>query len=45
VIYGAVAFGGFTSRPAPYFVAVPPISWLFTAIVVLIGTLFARSPR
>ena len=45
-IYGYVALGPPRARPAPFFVIVPPASWLLIAIVVSIAALIsARTAR
>lgn len=41
-IYGDVAYWRPRARPAPFFVMVPPLSWLLTAIVVAIAALASR---
>src|SRR5579864_5476761 len=36
-IYGYVSLGPPRARPAPFFVIVPPLSWLFIAIALVSG--------
>ncbi len=45
VIYGYAAFGPPSARPAPFFVIVPPASWLTIALAIPTAALIYRRRR